>query len=142
MVAPQLGNGVHVLLAQPDHVGTQVLILGTFLLLERAPRRWYTPVALWALLTVAIVADKIVIVDAVVPLAFTGLLHAVWTRRPSAHRFELSLAIAAGASVGHRPALLTLIGRPRRVRPAAGADRPGSRLAACPDTCRWPGTGC
>ena len=25
MVAPQLGNGVHVLLAQPDHVGTQVV---------------------------------------------------------------------------------------------------------------------
>jgi hypothetical protein len=111
MVAPQLGNGVHVLLAQPDHVGTQVLILGTFLLLERAPRRWYTPVALWALLTVAIVADKIVIVDAVVPLAFTGLLHAVWTRRPSAHRFELSLAIAAGASVSTAQPLLSLIGR-------------------------------
>ena len=69
MVAPQLGDGVHVLLAQPDHVGTQVLILGTFLVLERAPRRWYTPVAVWALLTVAIVADKITIVDAVVPLA-------------------------------------------------------------------------
>jgi hypothetical protein len=111
MAAPQLGNGVHVLLAQPDHVGTQVLILGIFLFLERAPRRWYTPAALWALLTAAIVADKIAIVDAVVPLVFAGLLHAVWTRRPSAHRFELSLAIAAGASVGTAQLLLTLIGR-------------------------------
>jgi len=111
MAAPQLGNGVHVLLAQPDHVGTQVPILATFLFLERAPRRWYTPAALWALLTAAIVADKIVIVDAVVPLVFAGLLHAVWSRRPSAHRFELSLAIAAGASAGTAQLLLTLIGR-------------------------------
>ncbi|MGH3210323.1 MAG: hypothetical protein ACRDNO_21475 [Trebonia sp.] len=111
MVAPQLGDGVHVLLAQPDHVGTQVLILGTFLVLERAPRRWYTPIAVWALLTVAIVADKITIVDAVVPLAFVGLLHAVWTRQPSAHRFELSVAVAAGAALATAQPLLTLISR-------------------------------
>jgi hypothetical protein len=111
MVAPQLGDGVHVLLAQPDHVGTQVLILGTFLVLERAPRRWYTPVAVWALLTVAIVADKIAIVDAVVPLAFAGLLHAIWTRPPSAHRFELSVAVAAGAALATAQSLLTLISR-------------------------------
>ena len=111
MVAPQLGDGVHVLLAQPDHVGTQVPILGTFLVLERAPRRWYTPVAVWALLTVAIVADKITIVDAVVPLAFAGLLHAIWTRQPSAHRFELSVAVAAGAALATAQRLLTLISR-------------------------------
>lgn len=111
LIAPQLGNGVQVLLAQPDHVGTQVLILGILLLLERAPRRWYTPAALWGLLTVAIVADKITIVDAVVPLAFAGLVHAVWTRRPFAHRFELSLAVAAGAAVATALPLLTLITR-------------------------------
>jgi hypothetical protein len=111
MIAPQLGDGVHVLLAQPDHVGTQVLTLGTFLVLERAPRRWYTPIAVWALLTVAIVADKITIVDAAVPLAFVGLLHAIWTRQPYAHRFELSLAVAAGAALATAQSLLTLIGR-------------------------------
>jgi hypothetical protein len=111
MVAPQLGDGVHVLLAQPDHVGTQVLILLTFLVLERAPRRWYTPIAVWALLTVAIVADKITIVDAVVPLAFAGLPHAIWTRQLSAHRFELSVAVAAGAALATAQPLLTLITR-------------------------------
>ena len=111
MVAPQLGDGVHVLLAQPDHVGTQVLILGTFLVLERAPHRWYTPIAVWALLTVAIVADKITIVDAVVPLAFAGLLHAIWTRQLSAHRFELSVAVAAGTALATAQLLLTLISR-------------------------------
>jgi hypothetical protein len=111
MVAPQLGDGVHVLLAQPDHVGTQVLILLTFLVLERAPRRWYTPIAVWALLTVAIVADKITIVDAVVPLAFAGLLHAIRTRQLSAQRFELSVAVAAGAALATAQPLLTLISR-------------------------------
>jgi hypothetical protein len=111
MVAPQLGGGVHVLLAQPDHVGTQVPILGTFLVLERAYRRWYAPIAVWALLTVAIVADKITIVDAVVPLVFVGLVHAIWTRQPSAHRHELSLAVAAGAALATAQPLLTLISR-------------------------------
>jgi hypothetical protein len=111
MIAPQLGDGVHVLLGPPDHVGTQVLVLGAFLLLERAPRRWYTPCAGWALLTAATVADKITIVDAVVPLAFVGLLHAAWTRRPSRHRFELSLAVAACSAAGAAGLLLTLIGR-------------------------------
>ena len=83
MLAPQLGNGVQVLLAQPDHVGTQVLLLATFLVVERAPRRWYPAVAVGLLLTVAIVADKIAIVDAAVPLAFACGLHAFFaaTRR-------------------------------------------------------------
>jgi hypothetical protein len=111
MIAPQLGNGVHVLLAQPDHTGTQVLILGTFLLLDRYPRRWFTPPAVFALLALATVADKIAIVDAVVPLAFCGLLHAVWTRRPAAHRFELSLAAAAGLATGAALAALEAIDR-------------------------------
>jgi hypothetical protein len=78
MLAPQLGNGVRVLLAQPDHVGTQVLLLAIFLLVDRAPRRWYTVAALWLLLTAAVVADKIAIVDAAVPLAFAAGLHAIW----------------------------------------------------------------
>jgi hypothetical protein len=77
MLAPQLGNGVHVLLSQPDHVGTQMLLLAIFLLVDRAPRRWYTVAALWALLTVAVVADKIAIVDAAAPLALVGALHAI-----------------------------------------------------------------
>ena len=34
--------------------------------------------ALWVLLTAAVVADKIAIVDAAVPLAFAAVLHAIW----------------------------------------------------------------
>jgi len=78
MLAPQLGNGIHVLLSQPDHVGTQVPVLAIFLLVDRAPRRWYTVAAIWVLLTVTVVADKIAIVDAAVPLAVVGLIYAIW----------------------------------------------------------------
>ena len=111
MLAPQPGNGVHVLLGQPDHTGTQVLILGTFLLLDRGPRRWPTAARAGLLLAVATVADKIALVDAVVPLAFVALVHAVWTRRRADGRFELGLAVAAGGGAAAALLALTLIGR-------------------------------
>jgi len=41
MLAPQFGNATHLLLSQPDHLGTQLPLLLVFLLLDRAPRRWY-----------------------------------------------------------------------------------------------------
>jgi hypothetical protein len=140
MLAPQLGNGVHVLLSQPDHVGTQVLLLAIFLLADRAPRRWYTVAALWALLTVAVVADEISVVDAAAPLALVAVLHAIRAsgagggrrdRRfdgrqslrsgPSrvglaagalrGQRFELSLAVAACSAVGAAWLIIAVIGR-------------------------------
>ena len=116
MVAPQLGNGIRVLLTEPDHVGTQVPLLGIFLLLDRAPRRRYTVAATWALLVVTIVADKIAIIDAVVPLVVICLFYALRGRTPQtlradrvgARSFELSVAIGAVAAVG--AAQLILIG--------------------------------
>jgi hypothetical protein len=114
MVAPQLGNGIHVLLSQPDHVGTQVPLLGIFLLLDRVPRRWYTAAAIWALLVVTIVADKIAIIDAVVPLAVVCLFYAVRLRVP---RAPPGLRVDRGA--GPEP------GRPGQ----RGAVRPGRRGA-------------
>jgi hypothetical protein len=126
MIAPQLGNGTRVLLSQPDHVGTQVPLLVIFLLVERAPRRWYTVAAIWAVLTVAVVAAEMAILVAAVPLAFAGGLHAVWagTARSgwratpgraagALHRqwFELSLAVAAGCAVGFAQLVIAGIGR-------------------------------
>jgi hypothetical protein len=131
MLAPQLGNGIHVLLSQPDHIGTQVPILGLLLLIDRAPRRWSTVAVTWALLTVAIVADKIALVDAAVPLAFVGGLHATWAitpgtrwralraargrglvgRRLRAQWFELSLAAAAAAAAGTATLLSVVVTR-------------------------------
>ncbi len=139
MLAPQLGNGVHVLLSQPDHVGTQVPVLAIFLLIDRAPRRWYTAAAIWVLLTATVVADKIAIVDTAAPLALVGLAYAIWPRanrtggpaglgpdasgrspRPRVaaaadalrrQRFELALAVAACCAVGAAELIITGISR-------------------------------
>ena len=59
MLAPQLGGGVYVLMLDPDHTGTSVPVLLVWLLLDRAPRRWYVPPAVtvllaWALASVAL----------------------------------------------------------------------------------------
>src|SRR6185312_202382 len=69
MLAPQFGNATHLLLSQPDHLGTQLPLLLLFLLLDRAPRRWWVPVVVGAGLTWVIIADQVALLDAVVPLA-------------------------------------------------------------------------
>src|ERR1700689_2929 len=46
LLAPELDHGIHLLVSQPDHIGTQVPLLLIFLVLDRAPRRWYLPVAI------------------------------------------------------------------------------------------------
>src|SRR5689334_10797979 len=43
MLAPQFGNATHLLLSQPDHLGTQLPLLLLFLLLDRAPRWCRSP---------------------------------------------------------------------------------------------------
>ena len=107
MIAPQLGNAVHVLLSQPDHVGTQVPILVIFLVLDRAPRRWYTPAGIGVLLALVVLADEVAILNAAVPLAVACALRAAWAvgrrrSRLAGQWFELSLiaAAAAGTAAG------------------------------------------
>ena len=100
MLAPQLGQGVHLLLLQPDHLGTQVPVLVIFLVVDRAPRRWYTPVAIAVMLAWVVVADQVAVFDAVLPLVAVGGLRAGWAlvrhRKPLVSQwFELSL-VAAG----------------------------------------------
>src|SRR5579859_6187423 len=51
MVAPEPGAGVFIVLFQPDHIGTQVPMLLTWLVLDRLPRRWYAPVIIGVMLT-------------------------------------------------------------------------------------------
>ena len=116
MLAPQLGNGIHVLLSQPDHIGTQVPILVVFLILDRAPRRWYTPTAIGVLLALIVVADEIAIVDAAVPLAAAGALRALWAvarrrERLASQWFELSLVAAAVAATAAGELTVRVISR-------------------------------
>ena len=100
MLAPQFGNATHLLLSQPDHLGTQLPLLLVFLMLDRAPRRWYVPVAAGMVLAWVIVADRVALLDAVVPLALVcggRVLLAVLRRRKSlaSQWYELSLVAAS-----------------------------------------------
>jgi len=100
MLAPQFGNATHLLLSQPDHLGTQLPLLLLFLLLDRAPRRWYIPVTAGAVLTWVIIADQVALLDAVVPLVLVcgsrALLAVLRHRRSLASQwYELSLAAAS-----------------------------------------------
>jgi hypothetical protein len=110
MLAPQLGVGIFVLLLSVGHIGTAVPALAVWLILDRARPRWYIPVITAVLLAWAMVADTLVLVVAIVPLALVALFRAV--RRPApggepaaaaslrSAWYELSLAAAAVAAVG------------------------------------------
>ncbi len=116
MVAPQLGPGVFILVFQPDHVGTQVPLLATWLVLDRAPRRWWTPVAVGAMLAWVGVADRLVLLIGVVPLAAVcavrGYRAIVVHREPlPAQWFNLSLIAAAAAAAVVAAAAGKLISR-------------------------------
>jgi len=114
MLAPQFGNATHLLLSQPDHLGTQLPLLLLFLLLDRAPRRWYVPVVVGAVLTWVIIADQVALLDAVVPLAVVCgarvLLGVVRHRRSLASQwYEVSLAAASILSFGAATLAVRLI---------------------------------
>jgi hypothetical protein len=121
MLAPQLGNGIHLLVSQPDHLGTEVPLLVMFLMLDRASRRWYVPVAVAVILTLVLVADRIALLDAAIPLAAVcgarvlvtlirrrGSLSSPWFE---SQRFEISLIGAALVSVGASTVVVSVIGR-------------------------------
>src|SRR6266702_806350 len=100
MLAPQFGNATHLLLSQPDHLGTQLPLLLVFLMLDRAPRRWYIPVAAGIVLAWVIIAARVALLDAVVPLALVcgaRVLLAVLRHRKSlaSQWYELSLVAAS-----------------------------------------------
>jgi hypothetical protein len=100
MIAPQFGNATHLLLSQPDHLGTQLPLLLAFLLLDRAPRRWYVPVAVGAILTLVVIGDQVAMLTSAVPLAIVcgarALLGVVWHRKSLASQwYELSLVAVA-----------------------------------------------
>ena len=100
MLAPQFGNNTHLVLSQPDHLGTALPLLLVFLMLDRAPRRWYVPVAAGTVLTWVIIADRVALLTAAIPLALVcaaRVLLAVLRHRKSlaSQWYELSLVAAS-----------------------------------------------
>ena len=100
MLAPQLGPGTETLVLSPDHVGTAVPVLLVWLLIDRAPARWYVPVLVWLALAWVSVADTLTLFIAVIPLALVCALRVARgvrrnSRSPREHRYELALLAAA-----------------------------------------------
>ncbi|HWG01260.1 MAG TPA: hypothetical protein VG164_05365 [Trebonia sp.] len=130
MLAPQLGAGTNVLLSSPDHIGTSVPVLLTWLILDRARPRWHVPVITSVLLAWALVADELVLLIAIVPLIAVcavrvgqGVLTrrqdatdqrgTGWRERVRARWYELALAagaVVAGGAGEEAPRLLYAIG--------------------------------
>jgi hypothetical protein len=136
MLAPQLQSGVNVLVSSPDHIGTSVPLLATWLILDRARPRWYVPVATSLLLCLAQIGDSLAFLVGVVPLvlvcafrALRGLTaagrdatagqDAAAARRPFAARLAAQwyeIALAGGAVVAAVVAELV----PRIIQAAGG----------------------
>jgi hypothetical protein len=114
MLAPQRSGGVYVLMLSPDHFGSAVPVLATWILLDRAPRRWWVPPLAGLLLAWGLVADSIVLITGVLPLAVIGAAggyRAVVQRRQRLRSawFELGLVVAAGVSAEGARLVLKLI---------------------------------
>jgi hypothetical protein len=115
MLAPQLGDPVYVLLGSPDHLGTGVPLLLTFLVLDRAPRRWWTPPVIALMLTWAMIGDSLTLIVAVIPLAavcairlYRGLV--LRGTSVTAQWFEVSLIAAGVVAAGLATLILRVIG--------------------------------
>jgi len=116
MLAPQAGNGVYVLMGSPDHIGSTVPVLVTFLLLDRVPHRWHAVVVTGVFLWLALVADGIVLFTGILPVIGVGLTRGYQARlqhdrRWRSLRFEAALTGAAVASAWLAAAALKAIAR-------------------------------
>jgi hypothetical protein len=103
MIAPQLHAGASIVLLAPDHTGTEVPLLVTWLVLDRAPRRWYVPLIITVMLAWVQIGDTITLLVAIAPLALVCVVRigeGLVRRKPLRARwYEASLVVAAGASV-------------------------------------------
>ena len=102
MVAPQLTSGVAIVLSSPDHFGTSVPVLAVWLIVDRARPRWYVPILAAVLLAWAVVADQLVLLIGVLPLAIVSairLYRAVVIERHPLKRQRYDLALLAAAVI-------------------------------------------
>jgi hypothetical protein len=129
MLAPQL-SATSILLLSPDHTGTAVPLLAIWLLIDRAPKRWYVPVLVGLALAVMMVGDSIVLLTCIVPLALACVLRVVHGlirrgKRNAAWRYELALAgasAAAGLAGQFGPRLIAALGGYRQSPVRADTD--------------------
>ena len=96
VLAPQL-SATSTLLQAPDHTGTAVALLVVWLVIDRARPRWLVPVVVCVLLAWIMVADSIVLLTGIVPIAVAAGARAAraLAKRAEPDWHELSLAAAA-----------------------------------------------
>jgi hypothetical protein len=113
VLAPEPGDATGVLLSNPDHIGAAVPVLLLMLLLDWARPRWYVPVAVGMVLTLAIVGEPLTLVVGVLPVVAVCLARVCMAllRRvpPRSLWFEFSLACAAALAVAASMAVNRLI---------------------------------
>ncbi len=111
MLAPQLASGVNILLSSPDHIGTSVPVMVVWLILDHARPRWYIPVIAGAFLGWAAVADTLVVLIGVLPLAGVSAIRVCQAvaveRKPLAAQWY-DMALGAAALLGAAAAVLAL----------------------------------
>jgi len=123
MLAPQLSSGVNILLSSPDHIGTSAPVMAAWLVLDRARPRWYVPLIAGALLCWAMVADELVALIGVLPLAAVSAaraLRAVVIQRKALAAQWYDTALGAAAVAAAAAAMLAL----RVIRAAGGFTMP------------------
>jgi hypothetical protein len=96
LLAPQL-SATSTLLQAPDHTGTAVALLVVWLVIDRARPHWLVPVAVCVMLAWIMVADSIVLLTGIVPIAVAAGARAAGAlaKRAEPDWHELSLAAAA-----------------------------------------------
>jgi hypothetical protein len=110
MVAPQL-SATQILLLSPDHTGTAVPLLVTWLIIDRVTperwkaARWLVPLVVFVLLTWTMVGDSVVLITCIAPLVLVVLIRSCLglirrEERPASRWYELSLAGAAAVAGG------------------------------------------
>ena len=103
MLAPSTHLGSRVLLQGPGHLGATIVVLAAFLVLDRAPQRWWAPVAVGVLLTWAQVNDVQATFSGAAAVAVACGVRACaevarWERPPRERWYDASLVVAAVAS--------------------------------------------
>ncbi len=112
MLAPALGslNTTFVVLAYPDHTGTQVPLLAIWLLLDRVRPRWWVPAVVTLALAWVQIADTMALYEAALPLAAVCAIRLYRRHGQLAQNwYELALGIGALVSIGVATVTLRVI---------------------------------
>jgi hypothetical protein len=123
LLAPELVWGTHELLSSPDHIGSTMPVLVAWLILERAPRRWWVPVVTTVLLAWTTIGDQVVLAIAIAPLVGVSVLRLF---RSADRWYEISLA--AGGVV----AAVIGMAAPRLIKAVGGFFQPSVISAISP----------